>query len=74
MAYGIQWYEGVGEHDYKETRSSEFESMRELLESLSAVARTYANDDLLFEALEGGPQEVIYWVTDDFGFAFYRPS
>lgn len=69
MKYGIVWYTGIGEHDYTESGRSEHDSMRSLFTGLMAQV----NDMLLFGALEDGRQDTIYWVTDDFGFAFYRP-
>ncbi len=74
MRYGIRWYKGVGEHDYEETLASEFASVGELLESLHAVAGTFATVDDLFDAFVSGRQDTIYWIYDDFGFELYRPS
>lgn len=74
MKFGIRWYTGVGEHDYKETQASEFRSMTELLESLVAVTKTFASEKHLLDALVSGPQDTIYWLTDDFGLSFYRPE
>lgn len=74
MKYGICWYTGVGEHDYEESSRGEFASVAEVLESLLAVTRTFASEDLLFDALDYGRQDTIYWLTDDFGFALFRPG
>lgn len=72
MKYGIHWYAGVGEHDYEVTGSNEYASMGELLGGLLAHGSQLLDEDLVFDALHNGPQDVIYWITDDYGFAFYR--
>lgn len=73
MRYGIRWYRGVGEHDYEMAKEGDFDSVTDVFESLLAVARTFASEERLFNALDFGRQDAIYWLTDDFGFELYRP-
>ncbi len=73
MKYGIIWYVGVGEHDYEEEGRSQYATMAEMLTGLHTMVTLLYGEDLLFDALDYGRQEAIYWVTDTYGFAFYRP-
>lgn len=73
MKFGIRWYVGVGEHGYKEDGHSEYRNMAELLKGLHMTVSLDYSEEALFEALCTGQDEDIYWVTDDFGFSFYRP-
>lgn len=74
MKYGIRWYVGVGEHDYEEAGEEEYATVGELLTDGLLGRGAVFGHDLLFEALVDGRQDTVHWVTDDFGFAFYRPS
>lgn len=74
MRYGISWYTGVGENDYEESGREEYESVGDLLRDLHVRSAALVGEEFLFEALLSGPQEVIYWLTDYCGFAFYRPK
>lgn len=67
--FGVRWYDGHGEHDYKQSGFSEYETMLQLFAGLMARV---ADDQQLFDALSDGRQDTIYWVTDGFGFALYR--
>lgn len=83
MRYGIRWYAGVGEHDYEEHSTAEYATLAELLNGLLnpptdgvwewALYCTHF-EDLVFDALDFGRQDSVYWVTDDFGFELYRPT
>ena len=75
MKYGIRWYAGIGEHGYEQCGFSEHDSLQGLFDGLMKGAGAYGeSDDLLFDALDYGRQDTIYWITDDFGFELYRPS
>lgn len=74
VKYGIIWYVGEGEHDYKESARAEYQSVKELLNGLYSSAACVMGEELLFDALFEGRQDTVYWLTDDYGFAFYRPS
>jgi hypothetical protein len=76
MKFGIRWYEGEGVHDYKEVGFSERSSLMDLLKELHwyVVEQHGHSEDHLFDALDAGRQDSIYWVTDNFGFAFYLPD
>lgn len=73
MKYGLAWHVGVGEHDYEEISRQEFGTVADLLTCLAHRGSLAYGADALFDALEDGRQDTIHWVTDDFGFAFYRP-
>lgn len=68
MRFGIRWYVGVGEHDYKESGFVEYASLREVFERLMLEV---PDDELLFDALNGR-QDYVYWIYDDWGFELYR--
>ena len=75
MSYGISWYVGVGEHDYEETSRQEYDTLRELLlDGLLVKGSAAYGEKALFKALHEGRQDTVHWITDDFGFAFYRPK
>lgn len=74
MKYGITWFVGDGEHDYEEAGRQEYGTLRELLLDGLLAGGAAFGPELLFEALVGGCQDTIYWITDDFGFAFYRAT
>lgn len=74
MKYGITWYVGDGEHDYEESGSDEYTTLKELLDGLYERVTGVFGEELLFDALDYGRQDSIHWITDDYGFAFYRST
>lgn len=74
MKYGLCWYAGIDEHDYEETSRAEYATLRELLDALYGKGTQMFGEEMVFDALYEGRQDTIHWVTDNSGFAFYRPA
>lgn len=72
MKYGISWYVGHGEHDYRETERREYSSLKDLLDGLLMTGIDACGEDELFEALVSGRQDTVYWLRDDIGFSLYH--
>lgn len=65
MKYYLVEYRGFGEHDYRETNRTEFDNPLAAIRALSDAI----GEDHLWEALDLNLGDMIYWVTDVFGFA-----
>jgi hypothetical protein len=64
MRYRVIWYEGFGEHEYIEASRADYETLADVVKGICGVV----SDDELFETLDRGRSDVIYWVRDDLGF------
>lgn len=73
MRYGIAWYKGVGEHDYKEFARDEYVTMKDLFVGMLNTSAAFCGPDEVFAAMVDGCEEAVYWIRDDLGFEFYRP-